>query len=205
MGDKWLEWAKKIQSLSQAGLTFSKDVYDRERYEELRNLSAEIMQTYTGMELTTIKDLFTSEAGYQTPKVDVRGVVFKNGQILMVKENNSESWSLPGGFCDVGLSPSENVVKEMKEEAGFDVIPIRLLALLDKNKHPHPPEAYHFYKIFILCEIIGGTAAAGIETNDVQFFSESSLPNLSVHRNTESQIKMLFECLRHPEQETIFD
>ena len=152
-----------------------------------------------------IKNLFTNETGYQTPKVDVRGVVFKNNRLLMVKENMDDKWALPGGFCDIGLSPSENVVKEIKEESGYDVMPVKIIAVLDKNKHPHPPEAYHYYKIFILCEIIGGESSAGMETTQVEFFSENNLPPLSTNRNTESQIKTLFEFLRDPDRETIFD
>jgi ADP-ribose pyrophosphatase YjhB (NUDIX family) len=202
---QWLDWAKRIQALSQTGLAFSKNVYDIERYEELRNISVEIMSEYTDLEMQKIQDLFTNEIGYQTPKVDVRGVVFKDGQILMVNENWDNKWALPGGFCDVGLSPSENVVKEIKEESGFDVIPVKLLAVFDKNKHPHPPDPYHYYKIFILCEIIGGAATTGIETNNIQFFSENNLPELSTSRITESQIHALFEFLRNPEKETLFD
>ncbi|MCG7343183.1 NUDIX hydrolase [Sporosarcina sp. ACRSL] len=205
MSTLWLDWAKRIQALAQSGLAFSKDIYDIERYEELREISVEIMAKYTDIEVTKIRDLFTNETGYQTPKVDVRGVVFQNNQILMVKENIDNKWALPGGFCDIGLSPSENVVKEIKEESGYEVIPVRLLALLDKNKHPHPPDPYHYYKIFILCEIIGGEPAVGMETTQVEFFSENNLPLLSTKRNTESQIKMLFEYLKNPDKETIFD
>ncbi|MCH7321592.1 NUDIX hydrolase [Solibacillus sp. MA9] len=205
MSNQWLEWAKRIQALSQTGLAFSKDIFDIERYEELRKISVEIMSEYTELEMSKIKDLFTNETGYQTPKVDIRGVVFKKNQILMVQEKNDDKWALPGGFCDIGLSPSENVVKEIKEESGYDVLPIRLLALLDKNKHPHPPDPYHYYKIFILCEIIGGEATVGIETSNIQFFSEHNLPQLSTNRNTESQIKTLFEFLQTPEKETLFD
>ena len=205
MNYQWLEWAKRIQALSQNGLTFSKDVFDIERYEELRKISVEIISEYSELEMSKIEDLFTNEIGYQTPKVDVRGVVFKDEQILMVKEKKDDKWALPGGFCDVGLSPSENVVKEIKEESGYDVMPIRLLAVLDKNKHPHPPDPYHYYKIFILCEIIGGKATVGIETSSIQFFSENNLPKLSTSRITESQIHSLFEFLRMPEKETLFD
>ncbi|WP_075620433.1 NUDIX hydrolase [Paenisporosarcina indica] len=205
MSYKWLEWAKRIQALSQSGLTFSKDVYDMERYEELRSISVEIMAEHTELEMQKIKDLFTNEIGYQTPKVDVRGVVFKDNQILMVRENIDGRWSLPGGFCDVGLSPSENIVKEVKEESGYDVISTKLLALMDKNKHPHPPQPYHYYKLFIQCEIIGGSPTAGIETNSIQFFSATNLPTLSIDRNTESQLITLFEFLENPTKETIFD
>ena len=149
MDNQWLQWAKRIQAIAQTGIAFSKDIYDIERYEELRNISVEIIAKHTDLEIGKIKDLFADAKGYQTPKVDIRGVVFRNGQILMVKEKNDNKWALPGGFCDVGLSPSENVVKEIKEESGFIVKPIRLLALLDKNKHPHPPDLQHYYKIFI--------------------------------------------------------
>lgn len=205
MSTQWLDWAKRIQALSQSGLAFSKDIYDIERYEELRKISVEIMAEHTDLELHRIEGLFTNETGYQTPKVDVRGVIFKEEQVLMVKENLDNRWALPGGFCDIGLSPSENVVKEIKEESGYDVIPVKLLALLDKNKHPHPPEPYHYYKIFIMCEIIGGEPAIGSETNQVKFFSKNNLPPLSLNRNTESQIAMMFEFLKNPDRETIVD
>jgi ADP-ribose pyrophosphatase YjhB (NUDIX family) len=205
MSDKWLEWAKRIQSLSQSGLAFSKDVYDIERYEELRSISAEIMAEYTGLEMKKIRGLFTNEIGYQTPKVDVRGAVFKDNKILMVREKIDGNWSLPGGYCDIGLSPAENIIKEIKEESGFEVVSKKLLALLDMNKHPHPPQPYHYYKIFIHCEIIGGQAMPGIETNDINFFSENNLPKLSTNRNTESQIKLVFEFLRNPNKDAILD
>ncbi|WP_093134673.1 NUDIX hydrolase [Salinibacillus kushneri] len=205
MSDKWLEWAKKIQSLSQAGLTFSKDIYDIERYEELRKISKEIMEQYTGLEMEKITELFANETGYQTPKVDIRGAIFKDDKILMVREKIDDRWSLPGGFCDIGLSPTENIVKEVKEESGYDVDAKRLVGLLDLNKHNHPPQPYHYYKIFIQCELTGGQAETGIETKDVRFFSESNLPKLSTGRNTQDQIKMLFAFFRNPNKEPIFD
>jgi len=205
MSTKWLEWAKRIQALSQSGLTFSKDMYDIECYEELRMISAEIMEEHTGVEMQKIKDLFMNETGYQTPKVDVRGIVFKDDTVLMVKEKLDNRWSLPGGFCDIGLSPSENIIKEIKEESGYDVVPTKLLALFDKNKHPHPPQPYHYYKVFIQCEIVGGIPATGIETSGIQFFSENSIPDLSEDRVIESQIKTLFEFSRDPNKETLFD
>jgi len=205
MDNQWMQWAQRIQAIAKTGIAFSKDIYDIERYEELQNISVEIIATHTDLEIAKIKDLFANAKGYQTPKVDIRGVVFRNGRILMVKEKNDNKWALPGGFCDVGLSPSQNVVKEIKEESGFIVNPIRLLALLDKNKHPHPADLQHFYKIFILCEIVGGEATTGIETNSIEFFSENDLPELSITRNTASQIHMLFEFLHNPDKETVFD
>ncbi|KOP80279.1 ADP-ribose pyrophosphatase [Lysinibacillus sp. FJAT-14745] len=163
------------------------------------------MKEYTGLELEKIKDLFTNETGYQTPKIDVRGVVFNNNKILLVKEKIDDRWSLPGGFCDIDLSPSENIVKEIKEEAGYDVVPTKLLAVLDMNKHPHPPQPYHYYKLFIQCEVIGGHARNGLETKGVNFYHEDHLLKLSLGRNTDPQIKMLFEFLRNPNKDTIFD
>ncbi|GKV55789.1 putative ADP-ribose pyrophosphatase YjhB [Sporosarcina sp. NCCP-2222] len=205
MSHLWLEWTKRIQAIAQSGLAFSKDMYDIERYEELRDISVEIMAAYADLEIEKVRELFANDEGYQTPKSDVRGVVFKDGRILMVKENADDRWALPGGFCDIGLSPSENIVKEIKEESGYDVVPVRLLALFDKNKHPHPPEAYHYYKIFILCELIGGEACASGETSSIGFFGEDQLPRVSANRNTECQIKKMFEFLRDPLKGTILD
>ena len=205
MSYQWLDWAKRIQALSQSGLAFSKDIYDRERYEELQKISAEMIAAHSELDVAQVTSLFAKEVGYQTPKVDVRGVVFQDNQILLVKENEDEKWSLPGGFCDVGLSPSENIVKEIKEESGFDVRVVRLLAVFDKNKHPHPPEMYHYYKLFILCEITGGEAALGIETTNVQFFDQTTIPALSEQRNTDSQIQTMFEFLQAPDKETLID
>lgn len=205
MSTKWLEWAKRIQSLSQAGLTYSKDVYDMERFEELRTISTEIMAEHTEVEMEKIKDLFASEKGYQTPKVDVRGAVFRDGKILLVKEKVDNKWALPGGFCDIGLSPSENIVKEIREESGFQAVPVKLLALLDMNKHGHPPQPYHYYKLFVQCEIVGGRASFGVETDGVEFFPAAALPELSLNRNTEAQIEMLFSFLHHPEKAAVLD
>ncbi|WLR42099.1 NUDIX hydrolase [Bacillus carboniphilus] len=205
MSDQWIEWAKKLQSIAQAGLTFSKDEYDLERYQQLRDLSAEIMSEHTDYPLNKIKDFFANDKGYQTPKLDVRGVVFKEDKILMVKERLDNRWSLPGGFCDIGLSASENIVKEIKEESGFNVNPTKLLALLHMNKHPHPPQPFDYYKIFIQCEITGGKAKSGLETNEVKFFEQNLLPPLSTRRNTQSQINMLFEFLTDRNKPAIFD
>lgn len=205
MSIKWLEWAQRIQSLSQAGLAYSNNGYDIERYEELRTISIEIMKEHTGIEMEKLKDLFAGETGYQTPKVDIRAAVFQDGKILMVKEVIDGKWALPGGFCDIGLSPAENIVKEIKEESGFDAVPVKLLALLDLRKQGHPPQPYHYYKVFIQCSIVGGQAEKGLETTGVQFFDEHNLPELSLARNTESQISLLFDFWRDPHKEAVFD
>lgn len=205
MEPKWLEWAKQLQSIAQAGLTYSKDVYDIERFELIRNISVEILAKHTNIDQTSIKELFANETGYATPKVDIRAVVFREGKILMVRETNDGDWSLPGGWGDIGLTPSEVAVKEVKEESGFDVKPIKLIAVLDKKCHPHPPSPYHVYKIFIQCEIIGGQSKESIETDAVEFFAENGLPKLSIARNTESQIHLAFKHLHNPDEPVYFD
>jgi HAD superfamily hydrolase (TIGR01509 family) len=203
--EKWLDWAKQIQSIAQIGLTYAKDVFDLERYEALRQISVDILENYTSVGVDLIHLSFANEKGYATPKVDVRGVVFENNKILLVKEKIDGAWALPGGWADIGYSPSEIAVKEIQEEAGFEVKPIRLLAVLDKKFHYHPPEPYHVYKIFIHCAIIGGSALSGVETSEVRFFAENELPPLSVERNTEKQIQLMFQYLRDPNKKVILD
>ncbi|MGF9699378.1 NUDIX hydrolase [Paenibacillus sp. MABNR03] len=205
MDMKWLEWAKQIQAIAQTGLTYGKDVYDIERYEELRRISIDILANYTSVNKEKISLTFASDSGYATPKVDIRGVVFKENKILLVREKIDGAWALPGGWSDIGLSPSEVAVKEIKEESGFDVAPVRLLAVLDKKFHDHPPEPYHIYKMFIQCEITGGKAETGVETSAVQFFERHDLPELSLERNTPEQVKTMFEFLDHPAKEVILD
>lgn len=202
---RWLHWAKQLQSIAQAGLTYSKDVYDLERFELIREISIDIVEKHTDFDKTIIKNLFASETGYATPKVDVRAVVFKEGKILMVQERAEGDWSLPGGWADIGLTPGEVAVKEVKEEAGFDVKPVKLIAVTDNKRHPHPPSLYHVYKLFILCEIVGGQAAVSVETSAVKFFAEDELPKLSAARNTKSQIEMAFRFMKNPDEPVYFD
>lgn len=206
MERKWLEWAKQIQAISQTGLAYSKDMYDIERFEMLRKLSVEIMNEYTDAGEDKITELFAREEGYATPKVDVRGVVFRDGKILLVKERSDGAWAMPGGWADIGLSPKEVAVKEVKEESGLDVRAVRLLGVIDKKFHDHPPSPFHTYKMFILCELIGGEAMHdGMETTQVGFFAEDELPELSAERNTVQQVSRMFDYWRHPDAEPMLD
>lgn len=206
MERKWLEWAKQIQAISQTGLAYSKDMYDIERFEMLRKLSVEIMNEYTDAGEEKITELFAREEGYATPKVDVRGVVFRDGKILLVKERSDGAWALPGGWADIGLSPKEVAVKEVKEESGLDVRAVRLLGVIDKKFHDHPPSPFHTYKMFILCELTGGEAMHdGMETTQVGFFAEDELPELSAERNTVQQVSRMFDYWRHPDAEPMLD
>nr|WP_254121137.1 NUDIX hydrolase [Shouchella clausii] len=187
----WLNWAQRIQALAQAGITFTKDKYDMERYDELLAISAEMMACAKNLNAASVKETFVQQNGYQTPKIDVRGVVTKDNHILLVQEETDGTWALPGGYCEVGLSPVENIVKEIKEESGYDSKYERVLALFDTKKHRHPPHMFHFYKLVLHCTITGGTATTGVETSNVGFFSFDDLPPLSANRNTLEQFSII--------------
>lgn len=204
-----LSIAKRLQSIAQAGIFYSEDKpFDRERYQEIADISVKILGQLTDEPIEKIGNLFTEERdGYQTPKVDIRAVIFNElGEILMVKEKVDGRWSLPGGWADVGYSPAEVAVKEVKEETGLDIKTVRVLGIFDKRNHPHPPEGWYVYKIFILCEKIGGEISKDTtETSDIQYFSLENIPPLSEPRNVFSQIKMMFEYRNNPEKEVYFD
>ncbi|MDP4166133.1 MAG: NUDIX hydrolase [Bacillota bacterium] len=182
-----------MQAIAQAGLAYTKDDFDRERFEQLRELSCEIIADYTETDFSKVKELFAGESGYQTPKVDVRAVIFKDHKLLLVQEKADGKWALPGGWADIGFTPKEIAVKETLEETGLKVKAHKLLAVMDKKRHNHPPSAFHIYKLFISCQIVGGKAEAGTETQNLGFFSLENLPELSAARNTYEQIEYLFE------------
>jgi len=195
---QWLELARELQSIAQAGLTYSKDKYDLERFEQIKHLAKQVINEYAEMPLERIDTLLDLEKGYLTPKVDVRGVIFRGDKILLVQETADGKWSLPGGWADVGHTASEVVEKEVWEESGLNVKVTNLLAVLDKKCHPHPPDLYYAYKLFFLCKEIGGEMKKGMETLDVQFFALGELPELSTGRNTRGQIEMMFELRNNP-------
>ena len=205
MEPNWLTWARKLQAIGQNGLAYSKDPFDIERFEELRELALEILQNYTDSELPRIRDLFAGEDGHATPKVDVRGVVFNEDAILLVRERADGKWTLPGGWVDVNESPSESVVREVFEESGYQTKALKLLACYDRNRHPHPPHPYHVYKLFFFCEILGGSPSTSYETDGVDFFKQDAIPELSTGRVTSTQIDRFFEFLRSPDLPTDFD
>jgi len=205
MDTKWLEWASRLQSIAQAGLTFSTGKYDLDRYEQIRALSVEIMHEYTDIPYTKLKELFAGETGYQTPKVDIRAAVLKDDKILLVKEKIDGAWSLPGGWADVNTSVSESAVRECYEEAGAVVVPKRIIAIQLANKHNNPLFLYTIYKIFIECELIENNFKENTETLEAEFFSLNDLPELSTERNTRDQIIMCLESKKHKIFETVFD
>ena len=205
MEPNWLTWARKIQAIGQNGLAYSKDPFDIERFEELRELALEILQNYTASDLPRIRSLFAGEHGHATPKVDVRGVVFNEDAILLVRERSEGTWTLPGGWVDVNESPSESVAREVFEESGYQTKALKLLACYDRNRHPHPPHPYHVYKLFFHCEIVGGSPTTSSETDGVDFFKQDAIPELSTGRVTSAQIDRFFDFLRSPDLPTDFD
>ena len=205
MNNKLVNLAIELQSIAQAGLTYGKDVYDKERYERIRDISAEMMANISDMPIEKIKGLFCNEVGYQTPKIDTRAAIFKDGKILLVHERNG-TWSLPGGWCDVDQSIATNTVKEVKEEAGLDVVAKQLIAVQDWRKHNVTNYAYGVCKIFMLCEVTGGAFTENIETTEYRYFSADELPLLATEKNSAGQIKMCFEAYQSGEQwRVLFD
>ena len=200
--EKWLKWAIEIQSLSQIGLAYTKDVYDRERYERLREISAEMLAKKTEVSIEKVKDLFCHETGYQTPKLDTRAVIFRNNKILLVHENNG-TWSLPGGWCDVLESVKSNTEKEVREETGLNVKAVKIISIQDRNK---PVYAYGVCKIFVLCEVINGKFVENIETTEIRYFSLQDLPhNLAEEKTNKEQIEMCFKAYLNENWQTQFD
>lgn len=203
--EKWLKWAIEIQSIAQAGLAYTNNPYDIERFERLREISAEMMAEKTDINLDKVKGLFCNETGYQTPKIDTRAAIFKDGRILLVHENNG-TWSLPGGWCDVLESVKSNTIKEVKEETGLDAEAVRIIAIQDRNKHNKPLYAYGICKIFVLCNVIGGEFVANIETIETKYFSLEEIPsNLAEEKTNKEQIKMCFEAFNNENWQTQFD
>jgi ADP-ribose pyrophosphatase YjhB (NUDIX family) len=198
----WLDIAKKINSIAQTGLTFTKDKFDQERYNELLDLSLLIFNNITEIDYSKLDFIFNRDVGYQTPKVGIRAVVFNEEKILLVKEKMDNKWSLPGGYADTGMTPSEIAISEVKEESGYDVIPLRILGLIDYNKYQERPFPFDVYQLFMECKIIGGEAKTGIETSDVGFFSIDDLPE---RRVTKQQVLKMYELCKNKNLEPIFD
>lgn len=203
-GRKWLSWAMELQFIAQAGITYTKDRFDLERFERIRELSGEIMGSYTGLSKELVTDLFCSETGFQTPKLDTRAAIIEDGKILLVKEKNG-CYSMPGGWVDVNKTVGENVVKETLEEAGLTVVPVRVVALHDKNLHNPPAFAYGVCKVFFLCEIVEGEFTENIETVESGWFSPDELPVLAEDRNTKEQIQMCFDAYADQNWKTVFE
>jgi ADP-ribose pyrophosphatase YjhB (NUDIX family) len=201
----WIAWARRLQATAQTGLTYAKDPYDIERYEEMRELAAEIAAHGSSAELALVRELFAHDTGHTTPKVDVRAAVFQGNAILLVQERSDGRWTLPGGWANPGDTPAFAAEREVLEESGYEVRATRLAMLLNRDKHDHPPILWSVYKLFFLCEVTGGAPKTSYETTGVGFFPADDLPELSLTRITPAQIARLFEHARHPEWPTDFD
>lgn len=202
---QWLTWVKELQAIAQNGLTYGRDPYDLERYAALRQIAAEIAAHYAEVPLPTMQGLFDQEKGYATPKVDVRGAVFRDDTILLVRERSDGLWTLPGGWVDVNDPPSVAVEREIREESGYEARAVKLMAVYDRNRHPHPPNPFHIYKLFFLCALQGGAPSHSTETDGVDFFPIEQLPPLSTARVTVGQIERAFAHYQHPDWPTEFD
>ncbi len=201
----WLEWARQLNAIAQAGLTYAENGYDRERYTRIRDISIDIMQRYTGVDHEKIRSLFANETGYPTPRVEVRAAVFEDERILLVREKLDGLWSLPGGWADVDTSLREAVIKEAGEEAGAEIEPVRIVAVQDRRKHNAPPMPYGVYKVFVECDFISGSFKENVETSEAGFFTLDRLPSLSEGRNTRAQIEMCFAARKKKVHEPYFD
>ena len=203
---KWLLWARELQAIAQTGLTFSNDRYDLERYQRLRAIAVAMLASGSGAPVERISGLFEQDLGYPTPKVDVRGAVFRDQRILLVQEISDGFWTLPGGWADVNQSASECVEREIQEESGFQTRALKLAAVWDYRRQrqvaSHP---YSIYKFFFICELIGGEASPSIETSAVEFFPLDQLPDLSLGRVTPEQIGRMYAHRRNPQLMTEFD
>jgi ADP-ribose pyrophosphatase YjhB (NUDIX family) len=209
-GPELLRIAQRLQALAQAGLMYSQNVFDTERYTEMQALSLELMASLTGQPTVLLQSLFAEETGYPTPKVDIRAVLFRGtDEMLLVQEKlDGNRWSLPGGWAEVGLTPFEVAVKEVREETGLEVEAVRLLALFDKKQHPHPPQPWYVYKAFVLCRVVGGAIQTDtVETAGVRWVPRAELAqlDLSVDRVTYSQLMQMLAFAEQPDLPTLCD
>lgn len=205
MNYDWLRIAEQIKSISQNGLTYCNNPFDKERYHQLQNIAADIISNHSNFSQEKILEIFSNDQGYLTPKLDVRAAIFNKDKILLVREISDGLWTLPGGWVDVNESPAEAVIRETLEETGYVVKVSKLAAFWDKHKHGHPPQIPHAYKAMFICEIIGGMAKTNHETSDIDWYSIDSLPKLSLHRIMTSQILRLYEHFINPDIHTDFD
>jgi len=205
MDPDWLRWVKRLQAIAQDGLTYARDGYDLGRYEQVREIAAEILAAHSAGALQDARALLELETGPATPKVDARAAVFRGGEILLIKEPDNSGWSIPGGWADVGETASESAVREVREESGYLARAVRLISAYDRDRHGHTPLPYHVYRLVFLCEVLERTPARAVEAEGVGFFGEDELPALSLSRVTPAQIRRFFEHHRRPDLPADFD
>ena len=201
---KWIEWAREIFSMSQAGLTYSQNEFDLERYKRLQEITAEMIESASELSKESVLESFSMQAGYATPKIDVRGAVVHEGKILLIQERMDECWAMPGGWADLGNAPAAVAEREVWEESGYRVKAEKVVAVIDANRI-EPMEFYHAFKIIFLCKIIGGEPRISYETLAVDFFDLNDLPPLSLFRTNEDMLREVFAHVKDPSRPTAFD
>lgn len=201
----WLGWAREIQSLSQTGLAFARTHYERIRYIRLLEIASEMVARQTCLEKQEVLATFLAQPGYATVKVDVRGAVVRDDRILLVREKADGRWAMPGGWADVGEYPSAMIVREIREESGYEARPVRVVGVYDANRAGRPMEFFHAYKVIFLCELIGGSPSASDETLEVGFFHFYDLPELSEHRTSRTHLLEVRRHLEDPSRPAAFD
>jgi ADP-ribose pyrophosphatase YjhB (NUDIX family) len=207
MKDWRLEHFRSLQALARTGLHFCKDEYDRERYEAIERIASELLAAGADADPAELRAEWSREGGYVTPKVEVRGAVFRpgDGKVLLVRETMDGLWTLPGGWVEVNDSPSGAIRKEIEQESGFRVRVVKVAALYDRNAHGHTPSLHHSWKAFFLCAIEGGEARGSYETDAVDFFDPDELPPMSIGRCTPQQVLRMRQHFLRPEIPTDFD
>ena len=201
----WLRFAEKVQAIAQTGLAYASDPYDRERYQELRGIAVEMVARGSGVPVAEVQVAFASGIGYPTPKVDALAVVFRGDELLLVRERRSGGYTFPGGWADVGDTPGAAAERETLEESGYRVRASKLLALLDKSRHAHPPSLDYTYKVLIACRLEGGEPATSHEIDAVGFFPRTAIPELDLDRTTPGQIELAWGHHEDPSRPTDFD
>lgn len=201
---KWLEWAREIFSLSQSGITYSGNQYDIDRYRRLQEITAEMIASQSDMPKESVQESFSMQAGYITPKVDVRGAVVRDNKILLIQERADDKWAMPGGWADLGNSPASVAEREVFEESGFHVKAEKVVSVIDANRI-QPLEFYHAYTIIFLCKLLDGEPRISHETLAVDFFELNKLPPLSVYRTNEDMLREVFAHVQAPARPTAFD
>jgi ADP-ribose pyrophosphatase YjhB (NUDIX family) len=193
MRDHTLDLARRLHALARTGMHFCGNEYDRERYVEIEQIAAELLAGPAHVDREALLAIWRNETGYVTPKVEVRGAVFRDGKVLLVRESADGLWTLPGGWADVNEAPSQSVEKEIEQESGFRARAVKLAALYDRQRHGHGPTLHHSWKAFFLCEITGGAARGSYETDAVEFFDPARLPDMSLGRSTPRQVARMLE------------
>jgi ADP-ribose pyrophosphatase YjhB (NUDIX family) len=201
---QWLAWAREIFSLSQSGISYSGNEYDIERYKRLQEITAEMIESHSEISKESALESFSMQAGYITPKIDVRGAVVRDGKILLIQERADGCWAMPGGWADLGNAPASVAEREVWEESGFRVRAEKVVAVIDANRL-EPMEFYHAYKIIFLCRLLDGEPRTSYETLAVDFFDPAHLPPLSFYRTSEAMLQEVFSHVKDPGRPTALD